>query len=779
MSTLLYRLGKTSFAHPFRVLGIWFLLIVAIVGTLAINGPRMTTEMSIEGVPAMDVLEQLQEEMPEAAGSQSSVVVEAPEGGSFFTDPAATEALAGVAGVVYEQEIVVNPASLVNGDDPAAQAAAEQMLELAEQAFAAGAAGIELEGPVPFAYNGQLVPGMVISTDGTVALLQFTLIDQSFSLDEADLEHLVEAAEAVGATADLRILPGTGLQGVPEIIGIGEVIGVGIAAIVLFVALGSIVAAGLPLANAFIGVGVAIGGTFALSQFFDMSSLSITLGVMLGLAVGIDYALFIVIRQRKLILHDKLSAHEATGRAVGTAGSAVFFAGLTVIIALTGLLVIGISMLSIMALIAAATVFTAVLVSLTALPAMLGLVGERIASDKARAAADKQITDGKDNAASRWWGGITTKYRKTTIAVIALITLGAAIPALNIQYGLPSGESYNEGTVQRDGYDAISRGFGEGMNGPLLVVVTSESADPLSEQAIGAVLEDINGRELVASASTSGMSEDGRLAMIAVIPAQSPTDLATEDLVHDLRQETNAVATQLGATVGVTGVTAMGIDIAEKMASVLPLYMGIVVLLSLLVLTVMFRSLLVPIKATIGFVLTILATLGITTAVFQWGWFNGLLGLDATAPVMALLPIIVTGVAYGLAMDYEVFLVSSMRESWVHGKRGVASVVDGFNHSAKVVVAAAVIMAAVFSGFIFNADPMIKQMGLALAVAIAIDAFLVRMTLVPAIMAMLGDRAWKLPKWLDRLLPDLDIEGDKLLKKLAADADDAAEASPA
>ncbi|MTB88276.1 MMPL family transporter [Aeromicrobium senzhongii] len=769
MSTLLYRWGKTAFAHPFRFLGAWLVLLAVIIGSIALNAPKLSTEVTINGVPAQNVLEQLEDEMPAAAGGAGQIVYRAPDGASFF-DPQLAGALAQSMDGIYDDEYVVNPADLAGSaqDQAAAQEQMGAQVKAAEQALAAVRAGRTLDQPVPLVVQDQLVPGVTISPKGDVAMAQFQFTKQTMDLPTGAIEETLDAAKAPLEGTDIEVLPGASLQEIPEVVGLGEVVGIVVAAIVLFLVLGSVVAAGLPLVTALLGVGVGVGGAYALGHFYELGSMSVVLGLMLGLAVGIDYALFIVNRQRRLIMRERLSAHEATGRAVGTAGSAVFFAGTTVVIALAALTVIGISLLTIMAIIAAATVAVSVAVALTALPALLGLVGERIVSDKARSKFTKRESAGVDHATARRWVTFLSKHRFLAAGAVVAVTLAMAIPALDMRLGLPAGDNYNSGTDQRESYAAVEESFGEGLNGPLLVVLSSRSDEPVDQRAAGAIVGELGETEGVASATPSGMSEDGRTVLVSLIPENGPTDPSTETLVHELRDLEDGIASKYDVDLGITGQTAMGIDIAQKMSDVMPIYLAIVVVLSLIVLTIVFRSIIVPLKATAGFLLTILATLGATTAVFQWGWFNSLFGLDSTGPVMALLPILVTGIAYGLAMDYQVFLVSSMRESWVHGHSGRESVIDGFTHSSRVVVAAAVIMTAVFAGFIFNGDPMIKQIGFALAIAIAIDAFLVRMTLVPALMAMFGDRAWRLPAWLDRALPDLDIEGDQLLKRLGA-----------
>ncbi len=767
MSTLLYRWGKSAFAHPFRFLGAWLVLLAVIVGSIVLNAPKVSNEVTINGVESMRVIDLLEQEMPAAAGDSGQIIYRAPQGSTFFDEQLAG-LLAQSVQSIYTSDEVVDPAELAGASqDPAAQAQVAAMVQAAEQAQAAALAGQTLDQPVPMAVDGQLVPGVTVSADGSVAMVQFQFAGQVIELPTGAIEHLLDTAKEPLAGADVDVLPGSTLQEIPEVVGAGEVLGIVVAAIVLFITLGSVVAAGLPLVTALLGVGVGVGGAYTLGHFYELGSMSIVLGLMLGLAVGIDYALFIVNRQRRLIMREDLTAHEAAGRAVGTAGSAVFFAGTTVVIALAALTVIGISLLTTMALIAAGTVAVAVLIALTALPALLGLVGERIVSDKARAGYAEKAAAGDDHATARRWATFIAKRRWWAAAAVVLTTLVVAIPAADMRLGLPTGDNYNQGTDQRESYEAVTAAFGEGLNGPLLAVLSSTTDQPVTEEAATAIVTELTQTDGVVSATASGASEDGRTVLVSVIPEGGPTSESTEALVHTLRDQAAEYADQHGVELGLTGQTAMGIDIAEKMSEVMPIYLAIVIVLSLIVLTVVFRSLIVPLKATAGFLLTILATLGATTAVFQWGWLNSLFGLDSTGPVMAMLPILVTGIAYGLAMDYQVFLVSSMRESWVHGKRGTEAVIDGFSHSSRVVVAAAVIMTAVFAGFIFNGDPMIKQIGFALAIAIAIDAFLVRMTLVPALMAMFGDRAWRLPAWLDRLLPDLDIEGDQLLKNLA------------
>lgn len=775
MSKLLYKIGKSAYDKPWAFIAGWVVILGIVAAMIGIYGIQVSSEMKIEGTEAQKVLDKLEQELPEASGGQGSVVFTAPEGERLDT-PERLTAITEAINKVYELDYVINPAELAAaaGASQGNQAAqGDQTAQAGNNAQAgeqSGAAAVPAEMPPygPLMVNGMPVPGMLIATDGTVGLFQFQFTVQQNSLPPGVANSVIEAvAEAENGTG-IAALPSDSLK-TPEVpIGAHEIIGLIVAAIVLIMTLGSVVAAGLPIAVALFGVGVGVGGAFALSSFITMTSFTPVLALMIGLAVGIDYALFIVNRQRRLIFEQELTAREAAGRAVGTAGSAVFFAGLTVIVALCGLLVIGISFLSMMAIVASVTVFLNVLIALTLLPALLGLVGERICSRKAREKKRLKSADTQHGFADGWVKGIV-KFRWPVIIAVIAILGSAAIPIGEMNLGMPSGGTANLDTEQRQSYDAISNGFGEGFNGPLLIVAEpKDSSGTIAPQALAGIVQDIQQTENVSVVSPLGLNKEGNIAILSLIPKTGPTDTETKNLVQDLRAADSKIAQNHNVTLGVTGFTAINIDMSSKLAEAFPVYVIIIVILSLIILLLVFRSILVPIKATVGFLLSILATFGITTAVFQWGWAGQIFGIDTGGPLMSFIPILVTGILYGLAMDYQVFLVSSMRESYVHGYHGKQSVIHGYDQASRVVVAAAVIMVAVFAGFIFTHDIMIKQIGFALAIGVLIDAFVVRMALVPAVMALFGDKAWWLPKWMNRLLPNLDVEGDKLIAELNA-----------
>ncbi|WP_262700711.1 MULTISPECIES: MMPL family transporter [Streptomyces] len=763
MSVLLYRLGRFAYARPWYVIASWLAVVSAVVALLTVNPVKLSNEVRIDGTPAQDVIDDLATSLPEASGGQGMVAFRA-QNGTRVDGKDSRAALIAAVNAVYRHDHVIDAREVLADE----LSKGEKSPLLRAQAAVAEATGQPTGGKAPTALqaDGRPVPGVVVSADGSTALMQFQFDQQTYELPSGTIDSTVKAAERQAGRGHLDVLPSASMMEIPEIVGIGEIVGVVVAAIVLLITLGSVVAAGLPLLIALIGVTVGVGGTFTLSTVFEIHSLTAVLALMLGLAVGIDYALFIVNRQRRLILHHDLDAHEATSRAIGTAGSAVFFAGSTVIIALAGLLVVGITLLSTMALAAAATIAIAVLLAVTLLPALLGLVKDRICSARDRRTAQQHASTAMRTRATRW-GSHLVRHKYSALTAALLIPLVVAVPALGMKMGLPSGASYNPDTAQRQSYETVSDAFGPGYNGPLMITArSSRSGRPLAPAALAAVAYELKTAKGTTSVSLAGMNSAGTVAVLSVVPEDGPNDDGTKNLVTSLRDRSREINDSHGVTIGITGFAALAIDVSDRLADVLPLYVATVLGLSLIVLLLVFRSVVVPVMGTLGFLLSIAATFGITTAVFQWGWAQALFGLDATAPVVSLLPIIVTGVLYGLAMDYQMFLVTSMREARMHGAEPLSATVTGFAQASAVVVAAATIMVSVFAGFIFNAQPMIKQAGFALAVGILIDAFIVRLTFIPATMALAGDKAWWIPAWLNRLLPDLDVEGDKLAQEI-------------
>lgn len=700
--TFLYKLGRSAFRRR-RLVALLWVALLAVAGIGAATAPAATSSsFSIPGTEAQRAFDLLEERFPGAGadGATARVVFKAPEG-QKMTDPAHK--------AVVEETV----AALRSGSD--------QIVSVSDP------------------YTAQAV-----SQNGSTAYVSVAYKVNAMELTDATREALTDAghdAQGKGLTVEVG---GDALQTMPET-GSGEIVGVVIAGIVLVLTFGSLVAAGLPLLTAIIGVGIGVSSITALANVLDLGSTTSTLAMMIGLAVGIDYALFIVSRYRAELAEGR-EKEDAAGRAVGTAGSAVVFAGLTVVIALVGLAVVNIPMLTKMGFAAAGTVVIAVLIALTLIPAMLGFAGDKVIGRKQRKGTAKKSD--KPNGGTRWARFVIR--RPVMVLLIGVLGLGAiALPAASLEMGLPDDGVKPTSTTERRAYDALSDGFGPGFNGPLLVVVDGDKA------TADRTVSTIKGLEGWAAVTPATPNKAGDAAMITVVPKDRPSSGATETLVHDIRGAT-------GDDVLVTGATAMNIDFSQKMNDALVPYLALVVGLAFLLLTVVFRSILVPLKAALGFLLSVVAALGAVVAVFQWGWLGSLFGVEQTGPIMSMMPIFMVGVVFGLAMDYEVFLVTRMREAYVHGERPGEAIVTGFRHSARVVTAAAVIMIAVFSGFIGMTDQMIKMIGFGLAVAVLFDAFVVRMAIVPAVLALLGHKAWWLPKWLDRLLPNVDVEGEGL-----------------
>ncbi|MFE6922063.1 MMPL family transporter [Nocardia sp. NPDC057663] len=770
MSSLLYRIGRTAYRRPWHFIAPWALLLAATIGLLALYPPHLSSEVRIDDTPAQNLIDDLAESMPLMSGGQGIIAFESEDGSRIDTGQNRTALLAAIDEVFASDHVI--DARKAMQQEVAKGANSPTVRAATALALSGAQAAPPEEAATPLSIDGQVVPGALISPDKTAAVLQFQFDQQTFELPSDTIDNTVARAERATAGHGISVLPSASMVEVPAIVGIGEVVGVAIAALVLLATLGSVVAAGLPLVTALTGIGVGVGGTLLVSHLISLHSLSAVLGLMIGLAVGIDYALFIVNRQRRYILDTGMTAEEAIGRALATSGTAVIFAGSTVAIALSALSIVQIRLITTMGVAATGTVVIAVLTALTLLPALLGLVGERICSPKARqAAAFATATRTPARAPRRLatiWVRTVTRHRFVATIAALLIAGIVAIPAAQMTLGLPSGASYNPETPQRESYEVVKERFGAGYNGPLVIVADAgQRPGAIAAADISGLYRDLAHTPGVAAVTLGGVSDDGRTVVLTVTPSAGPTDSATEQLVHAIRGQAATFASERRVDVGVTGFTALGIDVSARLADALPVYLAVVAILSVLLLTVVFRSIVIPIKATLGFILSVAAAFGATTAVFENGWGQSLLGFDATAPVLAVLPIVATGLLYGLAMDYEVFLVSSMKEAHAHGMRGDDAIVHGFEQASRVVVAAAAIMTAVFAGFIFNEDPMIRQFGFALAVGVVVDAFLVRMLLVPAVMSIFGEAVWWLPRTLQRLLPDVDIEGRDIDRVLA------------
>jgi len=775
VSTLLYSLGRWSYRHSWRVLVSWLLLLAVVGGTVgagiatgAIKG--FDNSFSIPGTEGQEGIQLLNRTFPQASGTSAQYVVVAAEGDRIDEQP-------------YTDEIAATITEL--GDLDGVLAVTD-----------------------PF---GDMVTGMV-SDDDQAALIRLQFEGTVTDVPAATKTALEDISQSLGQAlpAGSQVVVGGDLfsTSLPAL-SLVEIVGVLVALFVLIVTFRSFAVAWFPLVSALIGVALSIALIYASTAFATVSSTTPMLAIMLGLAVGIDYALFIVARHQDQV-RAGTDPEESAARATGTAGSAVVFAGVTVLIALIGLGFAGIPFLTTMGIAAAGGVAVAVLVAVTLTPALLGFAKGRVAGwghglgrgvklprrrttgdtaagrEPASAPEATSVTEVEESPIAaaptaapkrpnRWVMLVTRHPIVTTVAVV--LTLGVmAIPAASLQLALPNAGMQPTSSEARQTYDLTAKHFGPGSNGPLILTGTIvTSTDPLGLMAdLKAEVERIPGVKEVALATPNETADTG---LVQIVPETGPDDPATADLVRDLRAHHDEWLEKYGVDLKVTGFTAIAIDISDRLGAALVPFGLFVVGLSFILLMIVFRSIWVPLKATAGYLLSILASFGVVAAVFEWGWLADALHVTRTGPVISFMPIILMGVLFGLAMDYEVFLVSRMREDYVHARRArkgradrataIGAVRTGFTASARVVSAAAVIMFAVFAAFVPEGDTSIKPIALGLAAGIAIDAFLVRMTLGPAIMALLGDKAWWMPRWLDRILPHFDIEGEAVERELA------------
>ncbi|AVZ72859.1 MMPL family transporter [Streptomyces lunaelactis] len=725
MAVLLHRLGHSAYRHRKLVLGIWLFVLAALITCVSVFSGKLDDRFSVPGTESQGALDSLSKTLPEASGAGAQIVLTAPKGHQVTEAPYA----AAIARTVAEAKKAPQVGEVV---DPRASGA--------------------------------------VSADRSTAIVQVQYPVQNTEVRTSSVDA-VEAAARAAEKDGLKASVGGSVYGSKGVhVGPSEIIGVAVALLVLVVTFGSLLAAGMALLPALIGVAVGLTGLLALAPAVSISSTAVTLALMLGLAVGIDYVLFILSRHRQQLARGA-DPKESIALATGTAGSAVVFAGTTVIIALAALSVIGIPFLTTMGLGAAGAVLIAVLAAITLVPAVAGFAGSRLTpkpgSRAARRAADAEGSTGRTTMGTRWTTWVIAKPLLTVLAVAGiLVTL--ALPATDLRLALPDNGSAPHASTERKAYDTISDKFGPGFNGPLLVLAdTNSGTASTSSQAGAQVAQKLGNLKNVKAVLPPQPTSDPAQSVITVLPASGPDSVRTDQLVRDIRKAAPDIRETTGASVAVTGTTAVNIDVSNRLSDSLLPFVAIVVGLSLLLLMIVFRSLVIPVKAAVGFLLSVGASLGLVVAVFQWGWLADILDVPHSGPVVSFLPIILIGVLFGLAMDYEVFLVSGMREEWAHTGRARQSVIDGARHNVRVVTAAALIMFTVFAGFFPLDDSLIKPIAFALAVGVAIDAFAVRMTLVPAVLALAGRGAWWLPAWLDRILPDLDVEGTSLQKASA------------
>ena len=725
MTGPLYAIGRFCSRHHWPVIAVWLAAVVALIGFSAAAGSQTSENLTLPGTGSTKATELLEENLPEQAYGSNPMAFEAPSGTlgqSKYSAAIAetTKRLTGIAGV----NSAVNPL---------------------------GAQGKGL-----------------VSAGGTIAYTPVFLGISPGNLTESKAQQILDAgkpAEAAGLEVSIGGYVGQQLS--KPATEQSEVIGIAAAIVILLFAFGTATSMAMPILSAMLGLACSLSIIRLLEHVVEVPGVSLTLATMIGLGVGIDYALFIVTRH-KLQLREGMDVRESVARATATAGGAVVFAGFTVVIALCSLAFAGIPLVATLGFTAAIAVVVAVCAATTLLPAMLGALGPRI--DSLRVKLGKTHPDDKKpHGWRRWADGVSRRPWRSAIAALALLVV-LALPVTQLELGQNDIGALPKDTTSRQNYDALAEGFGPGLIGPLLVASEFDTRQD-AKAALPALQKAIGGAGDVAQVGPPTLDERGTVAVFTVISKSAPWDGSTVELVEDLRDTVIPRAmTGVAGAAYVGGQTAGYIDLATQIGDKLPLMIAIVVALSFVVLLLAFRSLLVPLKAAAMNLLSVAAAYGVVTAVFQLGWGASLIGLDESIPIVSFVPLLMFAILFGLSMDYEVFLLTQMHEHYEENGDERRAVVEGLANTGRVITSAAAIMVCVFASFVLNGDPVVKEFGVGLAVAIAIDSTLVRCLLVPAVMVLLGKRAWWLPAWIARFVPHISIEGEAYFAERDAEA---------
>ncbi|MFE3542256.1 MMPL family transporter [Nocardia sp. NPDC059177] len=755
MSVYLYRWGKFAFRRKWIVLPVWLLLFLLLGGLGTALSKPMSNDFSMPELPSARATDILDKHFPGMSEQfmldavSGTYVIGAPEG-TKLTDPANRAAIDALIAKLSELDIVDHAKPLTS---PVAMT--EKMGCLAD--------------PDPTRCSGAPLNVLSTTAPDTVAFLTVPFaIDTVTDVTEANREAAYEVgAEARNAGLTVEISGSVAMtQEQPS--GKSEMIGMAVALVVMVVAFGALVAAVVPIVTAIVGLGAATSLIMLGTSIMQVPGFTTFLASMIGIALSIDYALFIVSRYKhELAVRD--SAEEAAGTALGTAGSAVVFAGLTVIIALGALGIVGVQFLTFMGLGGAIAAGFAVLTAITLMPALMGAFGKYLFKPKLPLVAQHDPEDDDSVTVGQRFGRLIGKAPWVAL-ILSVLALGAlAAPAANLNLGLPGEDSLPTTSTVRKAYDLRTEGFGEGSNGVLMVVADlAEVPEAQREQAVTALREKLESYEQMDYVTAPQWSESKQGVMLNGVPKQGPNNQDTKDLVAEARDAEAELQAEYGMTYGITGTTAIYADVDHVLLSKILPYLAIVAGAAFILLILVFRSILVPLTAALGFLLSMAATFGATVLIFQEGAF-GL--IEDPQPLVSFMPIMLIGLVFGLAMDYQVFLVTRMREEFVHGKSPKDAMISGYHHGARVVTSAAIIMISVFGSFIMETDVTAKSFGFALAAGVAIDAFVVRMVIVPALLVIMGKWSWWIPKWLDRILPDIDVEGAKLEQLRAQNAE--------
>lgn len=716
MAKLLYKMGAFIAKHKWTALFSWIIVLAVIIGILAVNTPKFDDDITMNGLKSLDTNDKISKEFHQDSQKASMRIVFHSDKDSGITEKSTKKDI---------EKALDN----ISQDDDYIQNVSN-----------------------PFD-NGQ------VNKDKNTAIADINYVvpqtgmkDQSKKIIDNELKDVTD-----NHNVHIEKTQQNAMDAEPG--GTSEIVGIIAAFIILLITFGSIIAAGMPIVSALIGLGTSVGLIGLLTYVFDIPNVTLTLSIMIGLAVGIDYSLFILFRYKEIAKKGK-DPIEAIGLAVGTAGSAVIFAGITVMVAVCGLSLVGIDFLAVMGFSSAISVLFAVLAALTLLPALISIFHKRI---KLTTKRDKEKAKDKNVESSPWGRFIVGKPVIATLIGLIILIL-ALIPVSHMRLGMPDNSLKPLDSPEHKAYKMISDNFGEGYNGQIVMLVNTKDDGSKKdvENDLDNIREDIKDLNHVDKVEKAQLNDNNHYALLSIVPEAGPNAKSTQDLTYELRDYNSQAKEKYDLDTEISGQSVINIDMSEKLNNAIPVFAGVIVAIAFLLLAFVFRSIIVPLKAVLGFVLSLAATLGFTTLVMQDGFLGNLFGVEATGPVLAFLPVIVIGILFGLAIDYELFLMTRVHEEYSKTGDNDHAILVGIKQSGPVIVAAALIMFSVFISFVFQDDSTIKSIGIALGFGVLFDAFVVRMLIIPALTKLFGKATWYLPKWLDGIMPEIDIEGKAL-----------------
>ncbi|PNZ30783.1 transporter [Staphylococcus petrasii] len=712
MAKLLYKLGTFIAKNKWLSVISWLVILGVIITPLALNSPKFDDDITMNGLKSLDTNDKISKEFHQDSEKASMKIVFHSNREDGLKDKDTKKDIEDALDNIKQKDDYIQ--NISNPYD-----------------------------------SGQ------VNKDGDTAIANISYVVKQTNMQDSSKKVIDKELQDVKDNHNIQIEKTQGGAMGSEPGGTSEIVGIVVAFVILLITFGSLIAAGMPIISAIIGLGSSVGIIALLTFVFDIPNFTLTLAVMIGLAVGIDYSLFILFRYKEL-KQQGIDTVEAIGKAVGTAGSAVIFAGLTVMMAVCGLSLVGIDFLAVMGFASALSVLFAVLAALTLLPALISIFHKSIK-------IKQKSTKSKDPKNHPWAKFIVGKPIVAVIISLVILIL-AAIPVSGMRLGIPDDSMKPNDTSEHKAYELISDNFGEGYNGQIVMLVNTKDGGSKKDiqRDLSNMRDDLKDLDNVDTVSQARLNDNNHYALFTIIPEKGPNAKSTEDLVYDLRDYHSQAQDKYHFDTEISGQSVINIDMSEKLNNAIPVFAGVIVVLAFLLLMVVFRSILVPLKAVLGFILSLMATLGFTTLIVQDGFLGGLFGIENTGPLLAFLPVITIGLLFGLAIDYELFLMTRVHEEYSKTGDNNHSIRVGLKESGPVIVAAALIMFSVFIAFVFQDDTMIKSMGLSLAFGVLFDAFIVRMTLIPALTKLFGNASWYLPKWLGAVLPKIDVEGKAL-----------------